>query len=479
MMIMEMERSQKSHNIAEPQTLAEQKTRSLNTTTIETFTILIFSLIALSGSFVSFLGCSDKGAGNDSDATLDAQSSDGGVDAQPIDGGEPDTGIVSPCSTDILLDTEIEIDPEGPDTQIHPSVSFDGESIWAVYNLPDEHSLFDVWGTRLNCNGEHSMDPTRLNVISEYNEVDPEVTCANGRAYVVWGADNGSGVNNMDIYYRTFELDGTPIMAEELSLETTRDGTPIHGNLMFPTVTAGENDSFWIAGIRGLEETGTFHFFLQKVLYDGELSGEALQPVTEPGVTHTYPSLASSAEGHVFMAWNRFGESEEDEIYHTIFLSGASEPEEPVLAIEGREAQLSAYWAGEINGVQRAVLAVSGTSGDILLTDGMVLDPSEGFMLVGDDWETDHSPSIAGGGSGGVVAFYRNISGLRNEVYIQPFTFSGENIVIEQERLISQGPAAPYGTALTYLGDGFYFLAWSQGISPDFRIVGMFFHVEH
>ncbi len=476
---MEMQRGQKSHNITEPQALAERKTRSAVTTIVETFTVLIFSSIALTGSFVSFLGCSDKAAGNDSDATLDAQSSDGGVDAQPVDGGEPDAEIVSPCSTDILLDTEIELDPEGPDTQIHASVSFDGESIWAVYNLPDEHSLFDVWGTRLNCDGEHSMEPKRLNVINEYNEVDPEVTCANGRAYVVWGADNGSGVNNMDIYYRTFELDGTSIMAEELSLETTRDGTPIHGNLMFPTVSPGVNDSFWIAGVRGLDETGTFHFFLQQALYDGELLGEALEPATEPGVTHAYPSLASSPDDHVYMAWNRSEESGANEIYHTIFPSGASDPEEPVLAIEGREAQLSAYWAGEIDGVERSVLAVSGTSGDILLTDGMVLDPSESFVLVGDDWETDHSPSIAGGGGGGVVAFYRNISGLRNEVYIQPFTFSEENMVIGQERMISEGPAAPYGTALTYLGDGFYFLAWSQGISPDFRIVGMFLHVEH
>ena len=45
--------------------------------------------------------------------------------------------------------------PQGPDTQIHPSAAFDGGGVWIVYNLPDATNGFDVYLTRLHCNGDH------------------------------------------------------------------------------------------------------------------------------------------------------------------------------------------------------------------------------------------------------------------------------------------------------------------------------------
>jgi hypothetical protein len=36
----------------------------------------------------------------------------------------------------------------------------------------------------------------------------------------------------------------------------------------------------------------------------------------------------------------------------------------------------------------------------------------------------------------------------------------------------------PYGTAITHVVGNVYFLAWSEGFSPDFRIMGSFIALE-
>ena len=434
--------------------------------------LLRLLMIAVLG--VGWAACGD----DDSVGGDDGGLGDAGGDADLVDAQEPDAEVTSPCPVPVLLDTDIELDPDGPDTQIHASVAFDGEGLWAAYNLPDATGFFDVWGVHLSCDGEIDRAPRVLQTITENNEVDPAVAVGGDKLYVVWGADNGTGVNNMDAFYRTFQIDGTPIMAAEEILETTRDGTPIPGNVMFPTLDAEDGDSFWVAAIRGLDATGTFHFFLQEIDADGSLLGEALEPITEPGVTHTNPALEVSAQGDVFMGWSRAEGTGDEEIHHTYLLSGHQDPEPPVAALDGVVASNVAFWAGELGGARRVVMAVGAASGNILLTDGEALDPSGEFVFVGDGMGRDHSPALAGWEEGGVVAFYRNISGLQNELIVQPFTYDGVAFDVGSEVVVTQGPAAPYGVALTALGDGYYFLVWSQGISPDFRLVGRFIYID-
>ncbi|MFH2004951.1 MAG: hypothetical protein ABI333_00060, partial [bacterium] len=190
------------------------------------------------------VGCVDSGA-DEPDAALDATVQDAGGDAAP------DGGIVDPCEAP-LKDTVFELDPDGPDTQIHVAAAFDGEAVWIVYNRPDSRGYFDVYGLRLGCDGAVVLPPFMINTTDE-NDVDPTLAVADGNVYVTWASDNNTGVNNMDILFRTFDVDGTPIMAADQILETTHDGTPVVGNAMAPDVAALPNGQFVVAGARGLD----------------------------------------------------------------------------------------------------------------------------------------------------------------------------------------------------------------------------------
>lgn len=428
--------------------------------------------------FFAFLLAALPCCSEDVKADEDAQVMDAGTDSALIDGFEPDGSPPSPCYTEVLMDTDIEIDPIGPDTQIHASVCFDGEALWAAYSLPNPLGLFDVWATRINCNGEISVASFQISDTQEINEIAPRLSCSEEIVFIVWGADTGSNENNMEIHFTTLNRDGTPLMGETKSLETTRQGVAVHGNMMYPATDSINDESFWVAGVRGLEETGTFHVFLQEIDSTGIFVGEAYEPATEPGVTHSLPALSISPGKDVYLSWNRFEGSGEDEIFHTVFKSGSTGPDEPVNAMETVKAFSSAYWSGELSSVERVVLAVGSTGGNIMLTKGDILDPTEPFIHAGDATKMDHSPALAGGEDTGVLAFYRNISGLRNMVFIQPFKFEGSEIVLGEERMITEGPAAPYSLSLTYLGGNVFFSAWSEGISPDFRIKGRFFLSE-
>ncbi len=422
----------------------------------------------------SIPGCSEK-----VEPEEDAHVVDGGPDSTLIDAFEPDAGSPpGPCRTEVLLLTDVEPDPLGPDTQIHASVCFDGEALWAAYSLPNSLGLFDVWATRVECNGETSVEPFQLGDKPEQNETAPRITCASSAVFIAWGVDTGAHENNMEISFTSFTRDGIPIIEEPKKLETTRQSVPVTRNMMYPVTAAIDEESIWLAGVRGIEETGTFHVFLQEIDLTGNLKGEAHEPVTEPGITHLLPALSISPSKDIYLSWNRFASSGEDEIFHTVLKSGSASAEEPVNAIENIKGLSSAYWAGGSDGVERAVLAVGTTGGNILLTNGDVLDPSEPFVYAGDTSEMDHSPALAGGEQSGMLAFYRNISGLRNMVIAQPFRFEGREIILGEETMITEGPAAPYSLSLTYVGENIYFAAWSEGISPEFRIKGRFFRSE-
>jgi hypothetical protein len=426
-------------------------------------------------------GCDDDSPSGGQDATtdgaVDGSMPDGFTDGGPDgggDGGEP----FSTCTTPVVLDTDFELDPAGPDTQIHVQSRFDGEAVWLVYNLPNTEGFFDVYGARLNCDGTPRFASTKLNTAEGGNSVDPGVAVAGQDVFVVWGRDNNQGVDNMDAFYRSFTVDGTPLMAEDQSLETTYDGTPVAGNVMFPTVTPHVAGSFVVAGSRALEETSTFQVFVQEVSAEGALISEARNGSFEPGVTQLYPSVATLEPDVIHLAWASSTTTEDETVVQTYFTGDATEPQvsPPVEARDGLIGASSSLCAAGTGAEQRLYLAVGAQNGAIVLKDGLALDPSSTFVQVGDAWELDHSPVVAcHSGGGGVVVFYRNVSGLDNRVIAQPFSYDGSTFELGTEVVVSEGPAAPYQPAVTHIGEDVYFAAWSEGQSPDFRLKGRFF----
>jgi hypothetical protein len=284
----------------------------------------------------------------------------------------------------------------------------------------------------------------------------------------------------MDVYYRTFTRDGTALMDEELTLETTRDGTAVVGNVMFPAVTALPADTFVVAACRGLDETGTFQTFVQEIDADGTLHGAAKDAFVEVGVGHSYPTMAFEAPDVLHLAWVRTENNVDDSVVQTRFTGDATipQPVSPVEAVAGVTGGAPSSCLTQDGEQTRLYLAIGAASGNILLTDGGAYDPQSEVAYLGDVAHTDHSPVVACGPEGGVVVFYRNLGGFDNEVIAQPFTYDGVAFEVGEEVVVTEGPAPPYQPAVTRVGPHIYFAAWSVGENPAFRLKGRFFQPE-
>lgn len=403
-------------------------------------------------------------------ALADAALADASIDASP-DAGPPLT-----CMERLVIDVAFEVDPSGPDTQIHGAAVFDGEAVWVAYNRPDGVTGgFDVWAARLECDGTHRLAPFQANTTPGGNDIDPALAMSDGNVYMVWTSDNGTGINNMDIFYRTFTLDGTAVMAEDRILETTYNGQDVPYNAMCPAVTSAGVGHFVVGGCRGLPEMNNFQIFAQRIEPDGTLIGEALNGRVDGDISQVYPSLAMLEDGSFYLAWTESDANTEDHVVHTFFSTDATEPS-PVPPAEASLAATSSCSACAASaGGQGYVILAFNAGGSIFLKDGSVFDPGATAVELGASNRIDHSPQLALSPGGGAVAYYRNISGIRNDVVLAPFTFGGGSFTMGPEVVLPDGPApSVYGLAFTHIGEDVFFVAWSEGTSPDFRLLGKF-----
>ena len=246
---------------------------------------------------------SDIAAQDAADSTGEDGSADLLADADAEDSPTP----TASCAELLAPGVTIEIDPEGPNVQIHASVAFDGEGVWVAYNLVDQpgSSGFDAYAVRLACDGSVNVPRFALHPPTTINEIDPSIAVHDGVLYAAWQGDNQSGVDNMDVYYRTFRTDGTAIMDAALTLETTLGGAPVTGNVWMPDVAAIPSGGFVIAAARANAEHNAFLAFAQRVADDGALIGDAVEGGIDATAYDKNVAAIVGNNGHIYMSWAR------------------------------------------------------------------------------------------------------------------------------------------------------------------------------
>jgi len=406
------------------------------------------------------------------DAGLDA-----GPDATPGDAGPdagPDAGTGDPCIDQLVTGTVFELDPDGPDTQIHVNAAFDGRGVWLVWNRPDGNNYFDVWAQRLGCDGVALVPPFQVNT-TDHNETDPSVAVGDGNVYLVWQADNNTGINNMDILVRTYGVDGTPLMATDAIVETTYDGTPVVGNAMAPGVTALPGGQFAISGVRGLDVAPAWQVFAQRLNADGSLAEEALSPIIEPAATHLYPAVAARPDGTLHLAYTR-AEGTAEWIVHTAYAAGTATPDpdppvEAVAGVEGAGGALAAAPGGDV-----VYLAFGDGNNIVLTTTAVVGGPAP--VTASGGLGPAHSPVLAAREGGGALVHYSNAGGLANELHAVAFTLDAGEFTLGSDTLILPETVPPYQATITHVTDDIYFVGWSGGPNPAYRISGTFVELK-
>ena len=411
-------------------------------------------LVFLSFGVVAAPGCTPDPPGDDDTA---------GSDDDDTNPGDDDDDAASTCAEGVLRNEPVWIDEGGPDTQIHASVAADDEGVWVAYNRPrdDGSGQFDVFVTHIGCDGEVTVTPTRLNDADGANHVDPSVATACGRALIAWHRDDGQFPHNLSIHRAVIEVDGT--VATPGSTLVLDDGA-YEGNAWMPAAADLPDCGFAVAGARGHEEYGTFQTFVQRLDSDGEPDGATADAAADPVASQTAPALVADDAGEITAAWTRTPIDGDDEAHFTV-LGGSSE------AIVADAATHSPSLTLADVPVIAATLDQSSSATIVLRTteaDAHLLEIAEAGRFL-------HSPALAADGTEGAVAVYRLVSGLDNDLFVTRWSRDGLALVEGASDGIDVGDGAPpYAPALAHVVDDVWFVAWSEGENPDYRVRGRF-----
>lgn len=289
------------------------------------------------------------------------------------------------------------------------------------------------------------------------NHIDPSVAVSDDRVIVVWNSDDGTGgSSNLQIHYRTFELDGTPIDAQQQRLTTAVDGVDITQNHTFGKVTA-RADGFTIGGLRAHPQSPAFVAFAQVLDLDGAFVGEAYSAPIEAGISH----LDAAAAGD----WLVFQRSADDDSVRTMELSTAQPgPSLP-------DASGGALLPPTVGSGNAPIIAA--TRSDLNTPYVSVLVEGSPANLIGA--APQHNPSLATNDDNvfGVV-FHRNQGGLDNRVVMQRLSTDGSAtrmLAPFGDEVVLDDESPPYPPSIAWVGTG-WLVTWSRGSSPNFTTWG-------
>ncbi len=390
--------------------------------------------------------------------------------AVPPSDTTPDLPPVDPC-LELTFDGIVPVDLYGPDTQIHAAAAFDGAGIWVTYNRGDVDggSGFDVFATRIGCDGAVLVEPFPVNEAVSFNETDPAVAVSGDTVMFAWQSDNGQAPTNLSIWYRSYDIDGTPRMDADRILDLDPTGFTVDPNIWMPAL-AGTADGFALAGAHAPEGYNVFQIWLQLLDHDGDPLEEGLHLSPDPDHSQVWPALGRSADGALVVAWER---------QH---IEDAAVVE---YAVHGAEGSLL-YTPTDAGTTPALSAASAGASAWLALSYAPAAEHSVALMSVpqsGDevtlhilenDGGLDHTAVVAERPDGHAIAWLRNLGGLKNDLYVRTFVDAGGSPSWTGEPVgVNPVPVAPYPASLVALPGGF-FVVWSDGANPAYRVKGRF-----
>ncbi|HQY65081.1 MAG: hypothetical protein IPF92_21795 [Myxococcales bacterium] len=361
----------------------------------------------------------------------------------------PDVALT--CASSARTDAAFDVDPAGPDGQIHAYAVRAGEGMFVVYNRPSASGKgnFEVYVTRLSCAGDVLVPPTKVSDSAD-NEIDPAAAWDGQRLLVVWSADTGKAPANLELRARALGLDGKaegPVRTLSLS----RAGRPHSGNVWMPALGAGQAGP-WLAGAWGHDAAPAFQVFAQRLDASGAPSGEAMDLALNAAVTQSAPSVAVDASGRRWVAW-----AEEPN-------AGAAAPSAWVAA-EGSRGE-------EVIAGGGAPSLASGASGTWLAARGAVLEL--GARQRATLPANLSQPALAVDAAGAVVVAYTGAAG-RVPLAVVRVTSGG---AVSAPAELGVADAAPYPLHLEPVADGLFLLAFQVGAGSKIRAKARLLRVE-
>lgn len=390
-------------------------------------------------------------AGCGGDASERAKTGDSGVvstgdDAEDTGG---DSGDDSGSADDLAAclagwtDGVRELDPDGPDTQIHSDVVFDGTQFWFTWNRPNDAANFDVFASAVACDGSDVVAPFMVSE-SEQNEVDPVLAVGGGQVMFAW---TGSPATGVDIRYRSYRWDGTPV-TDAAVFAASRDGVPVTGNAMLPDIAAS-TDGFVLAGSWGHSEAPAFQAFAIGIASDGTLDDDAVDVELDDAVGQTLVD-ATVQDEQVHLVWQVDSTDSAVSLTRGARLGDAAES----LGTPGARPTV----VGTPSGIWRAW--DDGRGGvELAAPDGTVTTLALGSGV-------HHSPQLAAYDDTVMLLVMRVESGIYNRLRLLRV---GSDGIVDEVPLAADAAPSVYEASVALAGDSHAVVVWQQGVTPAFR----------
>jgi hypothetical protein len=339
-----------------------------------------------------------------------------------------------------------EVDPAGPDTQIHAVSLVADDGLWVAYNLVDSGNYFDVWLVKLACDGSPQVGPLQV-TDTPTSELDPVLAWSSDRLLVAWSADDTVGPDNLDIGMRLYDADGQPL-SDPFLFEGTRAGTPVTGNATLPAVV-GVNEGFLLGGSWGHDDSPAFQAFAVPLDLDGQPLDDAIDGQVDDTYGQLYADVAVDEAGAAHLVWQ---EDSAVSTAPTVVGGGLGSP--GLLADPGARPKLAVGPLG-------VWLAYDTDLGEV------VAQAPDGTQARLTSSDVLHSPSMVGVDDGVVVVAMEAIGGIDNRLRMWRIDTDGD--VVAQTTLSTSSAVSVYGTDLTRLDDTHFAVAYQDGSNPDFR----------
>jgi hypothetical protein len=412
------------------------------------------------------------------DTANTADTADTAPDASPVPKG---------CTATATVGVTYPLDTNGPDGQLYARAAFDGDGVWLSYTRRESAGAGDedVYAVRILCDGTIGVGPVKVNTTGAgVRDYDPSVDVRDEKVYVAWITEDPS-TGNKSISYRTYNVDGTPIMSAPADVTPQNaDGSAI-SELIWETDVAGLPDggAIVVASYSSEESDYGFQVIVQQVDENGNRVGAPVNPYSNKMADQTTPMVAADTLTKVWVSWTRSEgfSGPHDVVYRSIDMTNPQQAT-PTKVASNQTTNPSApapfgepladsgeVFVAHTSAAYGARLASLGTA----TASDIQASPSGGFHL---------RPSIATGPGGGMLAWYEaNSTPIANKVIVQPFSYNASTGVSAGSTLTiplsnpNDAARPPYGPSIVHTGGGIYFVSWNEGPSAgEARLMGRF-----
>ena len=218
-----------------------------------------------------------------------------------------------------------------------------------------------------------------------------------------------------------FNPDGSALADQDTVFRPVTGGLEEDVNAWMAKAAALPGGGFLIGGIYAASDAQRWQAFTQRMSTAGEPVGETIRVHAAPEISQAYIDMGVLADGSARIGYT----SEPDEGNAQAVLTGlaseseAPDPQPPVSASE--EGSSGSSVAFGTRTPYMAFTADTGSFSRIGLVPVMDLSALPTPFYVGRSGKYSHTPDIAAGPTGGVLAYFELVSGFRNDLILHWF----------------------------------------------------------